>query len=553
MSNNTAGYSQARIAISVFLAGLVACNAFAMCSDVMTSLLFAGIGGYFSLALLSVVFLLWLNLYLCGGKTLNPFDVEKSYYYDKFDQNFPDHAPEHKQKFKQLVKQWLRLVELRHELVRFREKQVIGQELNYADMVERLITKWKRDHQVKESHYSQFRDIANAYNRVLSRKAPQVTREFYRFKDTDFNLSTMREIFAEIELTDGLLEMLKVRESSIFKPRYILLGVSTLALANVLINGLTMFGGASGVLHTVALLCGVEFSAMATHIVALIFLCAGCYASYQLTRPMIRHFGYDLELYFQDRRHFNKKFSWLNILAGLMAFFSAIASATFALYNTPLVGMLPVALVSCAPFIQGFVFVIAFFSVFSLYFVSVTSKFRDWQKEQFSGYQLDRLLLPLLIIVASVALDFGCFPVYLHGILELLVMLEVAHERYGLKGVLFTVSLFGSFAFCLTSFHQICVLFNPSPMMLVLSSVVTIFQFATFAVTFYYGCCRAFSVESAQVSSSNSPAGASEIKSGQYYIRSSSSSSSDKTSSETLSLDSNSSQEGKKGRQSPKE
>jgi hypothetical protein len=523
MSTNTVSLNQARIAISALLAGLIACNAFAMCSDVMSSLLFAGVGGYFSLALLSIVFLLWLNLYLCGGKPLDPFELEKNYYHEKFIQSFPKHNVEHKAAFKLLVVQWLRLAELRHALVCYQENPVDGKSLDYNGMVEKLIRKWQRDSTVEAAHLDAFRTVAHNYQTYLQKKATASTtipRAHYRFEDADFNVATMSQILTGIEqLNLGWLEILKAREVSIFKPKYILFGVSVLALANVLINALTMFGGANGVAQTIALLCGVQFPLVVTHIIALIFLCAGGYASYQLTRPMIRHFGYDLELYFQDMTHFHKKFSWLNVLAGFMAFFSAIASATFALYNTPLVGMLPVALVGCAPLIQGFVFVIAFFSVFSLYFVSVTSKFSDWRQAQQGSFHLDRILLPLLIIAASVALDWVCLPSYLHGLLELLVMLEVAHENYGFKGILFTVSLFGSFAFCLTSFHQICVLFHPGPVMLALCSVVTIFQFATFAVTFYYGCCRAFSLDRTIIVDADTPASAADMKSISSYER----------------------------------
>ena len=503
MSNNTVSQSQAGVALSVLLAGLVACNAFAMCSDVLSSLLFAGVTGYISLALLVIVFLLWLNLYLCGGKPLNPFDLEKDYYCDKFIMAYPQYNDEHFNEYKQLVENWLRLAEYRNELVRFHEKNRTGSsniDEAYDNIAEKLCQKWQKRDGLSEAQAEAFQQVVTSYRQTLSKKNRDASKQHYfAFSEDDFQKENMQKIFSTTQATDEWFSMLKTRETALFRQKYILLGVSMLALANVLINALTMFGGAQGVVHTVAILCGIQVPAIVTQIAALLFLGAGGYASYQLTRPMIRHFGYDLELYFQDVRHFHQKFSWLNVLAGLMAFFSAIASATFALYNTPLVGMLPVALVGCAPLIQGFVFVIAFFSVFSLYFVSVTSKFRDWQREQAFRFDMGGVCSLLVILAASLALDMVYFPGYLHGFLELFVLLEATHAQYGKKGVLFTISLFGSFAFCLTSFHQICLLFHPGPIMLALSSVVTIFQFATFAVTFYYGCCRRLSVDTVEL------------------------------------------------------
>ena len=63
---------------------LIACNAFAMCSDVMPSLIFLGVTGYVSWLLLASVFSMWLILYLCGGgndSTRNSF--EREYYLSK--------------------------------------------------------------------------------------------------------------------------------------------------------------------------------------------------------------------------------------------------------------------------------------------------------------------------------------------------------------------------------------------------------------------------------------------------------------------------------------
>ena len=70
---------------------LIACNAFAMCSDVMPSLIFIGITGYVSALLLFSVVSMWLILYLYGASGDNDkSSFEQDYYINKLTEPVTD-------------------------------------------------------------------------------------------------------------------------------------------------------------------------------------------------------------------------------------------------------------------------------------------------------------------------------------------------------------------------------------------------------------------------------------------------------------------------------
>ena len=92
---------------------LIACNAFAMCSDVMPSLIFIGITGYVSALLLFSVVSMWLILYLYGASGDNDKpSFEQDYYINKLTEPVTDDD-------RIMIKSWVMFNDFRVKLFKY--------------------------------------------------------------------------------------------------------------------------------------------------------------------------------------------------------------------------------------------------------------------------------------------------------------------------------------------------------------------------------------------------------------------------------------------------
>ena len=154
-----------------------------------------------------------------------------------------------------------------------------------------------------------------------------------------------------------------------------------LSCMNIIMNACTMLGGVGGFIQLFRLMFHCAVPICVGSYLPIVFFLAGAVASYNLTRPMILQFQKNLR---------SVQWNWRNLTSSndsrkwvvLMAFCTACSSAIFAVYNTPIIAMLPAAWHGLwVPFlIKTLVFSVVIIASFSLYYVSVSEKNR-----RFSG------------------------------------------------------------------------------------------------------------------------------------------------------------------------
>ena len=197
--------------------------------------------------------------------------------------------------------------------------------------------------------------------------------------------------------------------------------VNGIGILNIFLNGFTLMGGIASFIA----FCeryGV-LSAAFLHsnfvLVSGLFFLAGLIASYSLTYQRILKAWPKIKGEFgKDKVHFSPSLT----ISIIIAFFTAISSALFALYCTPLVGLLHIVVPWQLALARVCVALLAFISAFALYFVSLNSQLEGMG----AAYQ---------------SLKDGKIP--------------------SASTVFFLIiSLVSATAFCFTSYHQFAVLFT---------------------------------------------------------------------------------------------
>ena len=468
---------------------LIACNAFAMCSDVMPSLIFLGVTGYVSWLLLASVFSMWLILYLCGGgndSTRNSF--EREYYLSKLKRQVTAQD-------KDAIKSWVEFNYFRIKLYNSLSIHSSG-EIDKIHKIDTHVSFFKNRYLKNKFRLDGDNDIKKMISKWIEKFSSDLKKsdvnlglaEGFILSTDSFNIN---KGYFDNSCRDDLLDIFKGREKDLISNQYILKLVSFFAAANIAINALTMFGSAAGVMKTISTMLSLSISPFALNIMAIVFLLAGACASFKLTRPMIHMFGRKLDKYC-NLDDIKANFSPYTFLSIIMAFFTAAASAVFAVYNTPIIAMLPPSLLGLSFAIRCLTFAIVIVSSFSLYFVSVSTKLESWRQYHSDvPIAFDKLFAALGFIALSILTDITLMPASYYGCIEVITLLGLACNNYfGESGLPVVIALLASFSFCLTSFHQFCVLFTPGIICKALIVVETLFQFSTFSITFYFGSSK---------------------------------------------------------------
>ncbi|MBT4885187.1 MAG: hypothetical protein HON55_03425, partial [Legionellales bacterium] len=484
---------------------LIACNAFAMCSDVMPSLIFVGITGHISTLLLVSVCLMWLILYLYGASGGNDkYSFERDYYINKLTKKTTPSD-------EIMIKSWVMFNDFRIKLYKhFRHNPKENIDSNIIKAIkDKLISKYSKEKEDQKNMVVQWID---SFYDTFSIKADSSEKYF----STRFLLNE-----GEINKLIGskgnkkLISIFAAREASLISGRYMVRLFSSIAVANIVINALTMFGSAPGVMKVIATYFSISISPFALNLMAVLFLLAGAWSSCKLTWPMINKFGLKLDAFIDDLNFSKGNFSNYTRLAAVMAFFTAIGSATFAVYNTPIIAMLPPALLGLSFLVRYITFAIVLVSSFSLYFISVSTKLGYWGERSELEFNINavdykNIFIGLAFIGLSVLADVVYLPIAYHGCIEIMTLFGLGYMNYGEKGILMLVSSLASFAFCLTSYHQLCALFAPALIYNVFIAIEIVFQFFTIAITFYFGSSKLLEVsrdvsESAVINSLTAP------------------------------------------------
>ena len=189
--------------------------------------------------------------------------------------------------------------------------------------------------------------------------------------------------------------------------------VNGIGILNILLNGFTLMGGIAAFM-TFCERYGI-LSAAFLHsnfiLVSGLFFLAGLGASYSLTYQRILAAWPKIKEEFQTGR-----FSPSLTVAIIVAFFTAISSSLFALYCTPLVGLLHIVVPWQLALARVSVALLAFISAFALYFVSlnrqladmysVCKKLRDGEMDMPSASTI------FFLIISLVAATAFCFTSY---------------------------------------------------------------------------------------------------------------------------------------------
>lgn len=477
---------------------LIACNAFSMCSDVLPSLAYFGISGSVVYVLLAAVFLVWLLLYLSKGSNQSKMKTELEYYEYKLMTSRPkENYISNEDLF--FARYLVLFNEFRFKIYSY----IIKNGYSKNDQLEKILTatvsKLEYKYSISGELASKVKEmLANFLKRFNDLVDGQDDKEKALLDALKFN---DKNIFGGYSLPDGennkVIKVFKQRNAYFLGHNTIFLIFLYLATANIIVNALTMYGSSSGVIRALASIFGTKIYMLNQGVLSVVFFLGGGIASLNLTYPMIQNFGRKLELVFQDFNYSIKNFSWHTVLAAVMAFFTAVGSAIFALYNSPVSGMMP-------PFFAGYAklltAVIAFFSVFSLYFVSVSSKFEDcFSRKNNYKISVSDIILASLILFASFLVDITFMPSSCYGILEASTLVGVGTKFWGKHGLLICIALLAAFSFSVTSFHQFSILFHPSSASKAFIIFEVIFQFSTFTVTFYYGLNKFFSMNNASL------------------------------------------------------
>ena len=482
---------------------LIACNAFAMCSDVLPSLAYIGITSSVSYLFLAIIFSVWLFLYLHSSSNKNRLTTEIDYYEEKTLQTFGDDFSKKNNLdiIRLHVRYWIIFNEFRVKMYNaFKRNKNQNDIHNFIIKNIRYEEKYNLAKCAKKEVIKLLNNFIKRFKQAYHddlRKTSVVgdERKYFIISDDNFKQPHFLKVLfgKEIPFEDKFFESFSKREKYLINSDIFLRIITFIAGANIVVNALTMFGGAHGVLRSLSQIFGPNILLINENAVGILFFLAGGIASYMLTYPMIQNFGRKFELILQDFSYSLKSFKWHNVMAVIMAFFTAIGSAIFTLYNSPIPAMLPVNLAGLASYAKIFTAIVAFLSVFSLYFVSVSSKFQEWfSKSQNSKSNFKKTMLFGLVIFLLFLIDYLYLPKMFFGYVEILGAFAFCFSNWGQNGLFLVIAMIGAIAFSATSFHQFSILFQPTLLSSIFIFVELLFQFSTFTVTFYYGLNKFF-------------------------------------------------------------
>jgi hypothetical protein len=474
--------SQAAISYALLL-GCV----FGICSDTITALSFVGIHNYFAYALFSLVLFGWLILYSSGSKPPRKIETERSYYLSKVYSIVDENSLQGSDKavVEYAVSAWVLLNNYRVKM----HENSSGTTDN--DRLSKSIIEYILDRpniEFRDGSDNSIREILSKFENEYKNKKIVVNEGFLK----DFLGLDHYPVDKKNEVFSALASAFNSREDYLISSNFVLRFFISLSTVNLIINGLTMYGNATGVINIWGYLFGFMVSGSYLELIRIYLLFAGFFASYCLTAPLIQSFGRDVELLIQDFSYCSSKFGSKHALAILLALCSSAASALFAVYSSPVVKLLPAAGITARIILACLTAIIAFTSSFSLYYNSIIAKLTDFESKGSLSFDVYYSAFFLIGLIAVCFFDFIFFPPKMIGLLTMLYCCLSAQLAYGDHGLMFAMAIFASFAFCLTSYHQFNVLFALDITSKYLVSIICFFQFFTFCATFYYGLAKSY-------------------------------------------------------------
>ena len=258
-----------------------------------------------------------------------------------------------------------------------------------------------------------------------------------------------------------------------------------------------MYGGAGGVLQLIAFFFGLSIPGYITQVLFVLFAVSGAVSSYALTRPMILRFEEKLRAVEWRWQNLIKKDMKVKLVA-IMAFCTACSSAIFAVYNTPILAMIPKGyhFVWLTWLVKVPTFAVVIISSFALYYVSASEKVdalvNMWPKLcRFCRERQILLSVGMLFMSMLIYLDHSLFPAFLHGLVEFVVML-IAAWKIEQSMLLFCIAVITGIVYATCAYHQFYILFQPPLVCQYLFCIESLFQSATYTLTFYYGMSSSF-------------------------------------------------------------